>query len=456
MTQCRILAESLNTGCICQSLDRAALRSALEHEAPDFWDTVIAPRPHMFSDVTVFVGAHDLARMAAVIAAIEQVTALPAYRQHIGIANSAFPEPQVHSVFFGYDFHMSAAGPQLIEINTNAGGGLLNAILAHAQRSCCPAAEASKVVLPGELARHDPAEMFIAMFRNEWRLERGDAPLRTIAIVDDDPASQYLQPEFELFRRLFERHGLQALICDPRELMLCHGGIWLSCGDGETRVDLVYNRLTDFDLTENAHAVLREAILRGVAVVTPHPYAHALYADKRNLCALTDASLLEGWGVAAETRALLLSAIPRTELVTPERADDFWARRKQLFFKPATGYASKAAYRGDKITKRVFDEVLQGAKETRRAAPSVSLPPGGGTSQSGVFGGGSYVAQALAPPSLRKVEIAGEMTELKVDLRNFVYSGAVQLVSARLWQGQTANLRTPGGGFAPVLGVTAS
>ncbi len=424
MTHCRTLAESLNTGCICQSLDRIALRTALEHEAPDFWDTVIAPRPHMFSDVTVFVGARDLARMAEVIAAIEQVTALPVYRQHIGIANSAFPEPRAKSVFFGYDFHMGADGPQLIEINTNAGGGLLNAILAHAQRSCCPAAEASKIVLPGELARHDPAEMFIAMFRNEWRLERGDTPLRTIAIVDDDPAGQYLQPEFELFRCLFARYGLQALICDPRDLMLCHGGLWHE----ETRIDLVYNRLTDFDLTENAHAVLREAILRGVAVVTPHPFAHALYADKRNLCALTDAALLESWGVAAEARALLLSAIPRTELVTPERAEDFWARRKQLFFKPATGYASKAAYRGDKITKRVFDEVLQG----------------------------SYVAQALAPPSLRRVEVGGEMTELKLDLRNFVYSGAVQLVSARLWQGQTANLRTPGGGFAPVLGVSAS
>jgi D-alanine-D-alanine ligase-like ATP-grasp enzyme len=32
-------------------------------------------------------------------------------------------------VFMGYDFHLSAGGPQLIEINTNAGGGLLNAYL---------------------------------------------------------------------------------------------------------------------------------------------------------------------------------------------------------------------------------------------------------------------------------------------------------------------------------------
>lgn len=423
MTNCRTLAENLNTGCVCQSLDRDALRAALEHEAPGFWDTVVAARPHLFADVTVFVGARDLARMAEVIVAIERVTALPAYRQHVGAATSVFPAPKAKSVFFGYDFHIGSTGPQLIEINTNAGGALLNAVLARAQYACCDAMQDLRAVLPGELAAHDPEQMFIEMFKSEWRLERGDAPLRTIAIVDDDPANQYLQPEFELFRRLFARHGLQALICDPRDLMLCHGGLWHE----ETKIDLVYNRLTDFDLGDNSHAVLREALLRGAAVVTPHPFAHALYADKRNLCALTDADLLASWGVDAATRALLLAAIPRTELVTPEHAEDFWARRRHLFFKPAAGYGSKAAYRGDKITKRVFDEVLQG----------------------------SYVAQALVPPSLRRVDVDGETTELKLDLRNYVYDGQVQLVSARLWQGQTTNLRTPGGGFAPVLGVSA-
>jgi hypothetical protein len=34
-----------------------------------------------------------------------------------------------------------------------------------------------------------------------------------------------------------------------------------------------------------------------------------------------------------------------------------------------------------------------------------------------------------------------------------VYRGRVQLISARLYQGQTTNFRTPGGGFAPVLTV---
>jgi hypothetical protein len=40
-------------------------------------------------------------------------------------------------------------------------------------------------------------------------------PLRRIAIVDDRPHEQYLHPEFLLFQRLFERHGVQAVIADP-------------------------------------------------------------------------------------------------------------------------------------------------------------------------------------------------------------------------------------------------
>ena len=34
---------------------------------------------------------------------------------------------------------------------------------------------------------------------------------------------------------------------------------------------------------------------------------------------------------------------------------------------------------------------------------------------------------------------------------SYVYDGAVQLVAARLYQGQTTNFRTAGGGFAPVF-----
>jgi hypothetical protein len=41
----------------------------------------------------------------------------------------------------------------------------------------------------------------------------------------------------------------------------------------------------------------------------------------------------------------------------------------------------------------------------------------------------------------------------KMDVRLYTYDSRVLLVAARLYQGQTTNFRTPGGGFAPVFVV---
>ena len=424
------LADRLNTDCHCVSLDRAGLEAELERVSPGFHAEVMAGRPHLFSDSVAFVSAEHVQRMARLVAAVERVVSLPAYREHVlaWAPSSARHRSAAPGVFLGYDFHLGATGPQLIEINTNAGGGLLNALLARAQKACCDDVEA---LLPGDLAGDTPEHLFLEMFRAEWQAFAATVgasdTVKRIAIVDEAPLTQYLYPEFVLFKRLFEHAGIEAVICDPQELALRDGALWYG-GHGASRIDLVYNRLTDFALEAPANAALREAWLSDAALITPHPQAHALYADKRNLVALCDDALLASWGVDAETRVTLANKIPRTELVVPANADDLWARRKALFFKPAAGYGSKAAYRGDKITKRVFDEVLAG----------------------------NYIAQALVPPSSRTLRVDEAPVELKLDLRNYVYAGHVQLIAARLWQGQTTNFRTPGGGFAPVLTVPQS
>jgi len=356
---------------------------------------LLAERPHLFSAATVPIAAADLACMRELIAAIEAVIALPVWSEYLKL-DKLGAGGTAAGVFMGYDFHLTAVGPQLIEINTNAGGGLLAAM---------------------QVGRSDVLAAYVAMFR----AEHGARELQSVAIVDAQPEEQYLYPEFLAFQQLFAAHSIQSVVCSPDELLLCHGGLWC----GESKIDLVYNRLTDFALDEPAHAALREAWLQGAVTLTPHPFVHVLYADKRNLIALSDAAVLEGLGVAAETRAILLAGIPRTEAVTAARAEDFWARRRQLFFKPAVGFGSRAAYRGDKLTKRVFEEIMAG----------------------------DYVAQAFAPPSEIEVAMASGMTKLKADVRNYVYRGAVQLVAARLYQGQTTNFRTPGGGFAKVIEV---
>ena len=423
---CIDIAARLNAGCHCTSLDRGRLGAELDRVSPGFHATVMAGRPHLFSNSLVFVGGEHVERMAALVRAIDRVVALPAYRDCvIGWAGDiAHHDPGTPGVFLGYDFHVGAAGPQLIEINTNAGGALLNALLARAQEACC---DEVRAVLPGELGAAHSEALFVDMFRREWaawhakRRSGTTMVWRTLAIVDHDPAAQFLHPEFVLFQQLFRDAGIETFICDPSALRFADGALWLD----DVRIDVVYNRLTDFALGEPGSAALRAAYLADAALVTPHPRAHALYADKRNLAVLTDDARLAGWGVDAESRAVLAASIPRTEVVDPAHADDLWARRRQLFFQPAAGYGSKAAYRGDKLTRRVFEEIIAG----------------------------EYVAQALVPPSVRQVRVEGQMQEFKLDLRNYVYAGEVQLIVARLWQGQTTNFRTPGGGFAPVLAV---
>jgi hypothetical protein len=356
--------------------------------------------------------------MAEVIQAVEAVVALPAYRTHVlaWAPRNALFDPGTPGVFLGYDFHLGTAGPQLIEINTNAGGALLNTVLARAQRVCCREMEDMAV---GPVALDAMEKTFVDMFRAEWRGARGDRPLRTIAIVDDAPATQYLYPEFILFQQLFRRHGIECVIADARDLRRRAGA--LTCND--TNIDLVYNRLTDFSFDLPIHADLLAAWQQREVVVSPHPHAHALYADKRNLAALTDTGLLRSWGLPANIIDTLLGGIPRTVRVTPADADRLWADRKQLFFKPASGYGSKAAYRGDKLTKRAWSDILQA----------------------------EYVAQALVMPSERHLRVADEDVFLKMDLRNYVYAGQIQLLASRLYQGQTTNFRTRGGGFAPVF-----
>src|SRR5229473_3534038 len=123
--------------------------------------------------------------------------------------------------------------------------------------------------------------------------QRGAQPLKCIAIIDDQPEEQYLYPEFLLFRQMLNSRGVNTLIAAPQGLTLRGDGLWLK----NQHIDMIYNRLTDFSLAQPAHQNLRQAYSNGQVVLTPHPRAHALYANKRNLAALTDTVSLADLGV---------------------------------------------------------------------------------------------------------------------------------------------------------------
>ncbi|HYG90128.1 MAG TPA: hypothetical protein VD978_28180 [Azospirillum sp.] len=420
LDEARTRTRDLNRGCHCITLDRAALLHALEAETgePGLWELLSASHAHLFSATPLFVTGADVDRMQAVVRAIEAAARLPGY---VEAALARAPEiarfdPGTAGAFMGYDFHLGPDEPKLIEVNTNAGGAFLNALLERAQWACCGATAPINAVPPGGGFE----DAVWRMFEVEWRRQRGAGAPARVAIIDDDPRGQFLYPEFLLARRFFEARGVEAVVADPRALSF-EGGRLLAVG---RPVDLVYNRLVDFALDRPEHAAVRAAYLKGAAVVTPNPRVHALLADKRNLVALSDPARLAAWGLDAASVDLLAHTVPRTVEVTPENADDLWQRRRALFFKPAAGYGSKAAYRGDKLTRGVW---------------------------AGIAAGG-YVAQSFAPPGERQV-IADAPAPLKADLRLYTYEGEVLLAAARLYQGQTTNFRTPGGGFAPVFRV---
>ena len=128
------------------------------------------------------------------------------------------------------------------------------------------------------------------------------------------------------------------------------------------------------------------------------------------------------WVCRRPPRRSCWRAFRAPKVVEAAHAERLWSERRRLFFKPFAGFGSRAAYRGDKLTQRVWQEILAGG----------------------------YVAQALIAPGERVVSETAPARVLKFDLRDYVYDGAVQWVAARLYQGQTTNFRTPEGGFAPV------
>ena len=285
-------AEGLNRGCVCRPLDPARLRRELEAEPSlaGLDEDIARTRPHLFSATAAFMSRDHLSGIAAMIAAVDSVVSLPSYQESV-LARApriAQLDPGPLGVFLGFDFHLTSEGPQLIEINTNAGGALLNTVLARSQQACC---REMFTEFESTADLNNLEKLFFDMFSEEWRRQRGEALLGRVAIVDDNPGGQYLYPEMRLFERMFTRFGAEAVIADAGELVWREGRLWL----GARKVDLVYNRLTDFYLEEPIHAGLRASYEAEAVVLTPNPRAHALYADKRNLITLSHTALSKRW-----------------------------------------------------------------------------------------------------------------------------------------------------------------
>lgn len=350
-----------------------------------------------------------LAGMIRTVRILFGLSADPAYRRLVAeqLPETARFDPGHDAVMMGYDFHLEGERAKLIEVNTNAGGGLL-AYLAHH-----PSAEMARQKLPERLRR----ELLHTFSEEMSRFTRGEivAP-RTLAVIDEEPERQFLYGEMTAFAELFRQWGTQAWIADPARLAAGKDGVFL---EGR-RVDLIYNRHTDFYLETEAMAGVREAYLAGAVCLTPNPFAYGLLADKRRMTLWSDPQILGELGLQKEEIRLLLETVPESRLLASLDREGVWRERQRSVFKPVSRYGSRGVFLGRKISRTRFDELPAEETLVQREIPPSEHDPGTGGPQ------------------------------MKVDFRLYVYRMRVLGVAARLYQGQVTNLRTPGGGFAPV------
>lgn len=360
------------------------------------------------SQATVALPAPALKRMLKLVRLLDRLSRLPAYRRQVYalVPDSARFDPGHDAVMMCYDFHLAGDVPKLIEVNTNAGGGLL-ATLAH---------DPSLAIGPDVLsAKHK--ERLLQTFSEEFkRFSNGkkEKPER-IVILDENPAEQYLYPEMCAFANLFRAWGVACEIVDPQDLQAAAEGVWL---DGRF-VDLIYNRHCDFYLESETMAGIRAAYLQHKVCLTPNPHMYGLLADKRRMVLWTNEDNHAAWSLSDAEIQLLEEVLPETALLIDHDLQALWSQRKQLVFKPVDSFGSKGVLLGNKISRKRFDQLP--LNET--------------------------LVQELIPPS---ITTRPDLDPMKTDLRLYAYRDRILGVTARLYRGQVTNLRTPGGGFAAV------
>lgn len=307
--------------------------------------------------------------------------------EHLGYKFDSYglKRPNNYAACMSYDFHVTPDNRlELIEINTNAAFLALGLELYSFWK------------LKNEAADFDESNL-VEMFLKEIKLSGSTKNLNSIAIVDEHPDQQRLYLEFLVYKLMFEKNSIKSEIFNYDQL------------DSFKEYSLVYNRYTDFYLYEEKSKPLKKAFNEGQIHLSPHPWEYFLLADKQRLIDWN------GQNVIQKPASLL--PVYDMEFESP---DKMWAERKNLFFKPKTSYGSKQAYRGASMAKKAFD--------------SVCNP--------------DFIAQQISIPSELTFLHSTGTIKLKYDLRCYAYEDELQLIVARLYQGQTTNLRTDGGGFA--------
>jgi len=292
------------------------------------------------------------------------------------------------SVLMGFDFHLTAEGPKLIEINNNAGGLYIG--------------DGRWLPQPDIPELHGALEArLVDMFHADWA---------TIAIMDEDVTRQFMYPEMQAYAQLLGNNGRNVMVVSPEDLHPDDHG--LSCGG--VHIDAIYNRHTDFYLEGEDVAHIRHAYEQGQLIVNPHPRSYALIGDKTRMVDWWRDSLLEDC-IDQAAVAQIRAVTPTTRRMADMDATQAWAKRKQWVFKPAARHGGKGVLLGKAMSRKRF-EALNVA---------------------------DTIMQQLVPPS----EIDIEGSRMKLDIRLYMHGETLIALAGRVWRGQVTNFRQPGSGW---------
>ena len=388
-----------------KKLDQLARR-----EFPGLGDTSVA-WDHLVSPVEIRLPKSVYAKAESAIRAFHALSRRQQYSALLEpMLDSSDTNTDYDSVLMAYDFHTNEAGECfLVEVNTNASGFLLASLM--------------ELVHSGVEARdYPPLQSLRASFTNELRRWNANAGPARVAITDEDIEQQKMLPEFIMYRDWFRADCWTAEFCEARDFTVRDNRLHTPAHGA---VDLVYNRLTDFYLEQPQHAALRQGFHQCLVCLTPNPREYWLLADKQRLIQLTEPDFLAKAGATEQGIAALRKIlIPTFEKSAFPSIDDIWQQRRSLFFKPKRSHGAKSVYRGESVSRKVFERLMQEDILIQHFTPAQKVP-------------------VDDPRSV--------LSNWKFDLRFYVYANQIQLCVARIYQGQVTNFASPLGGLTKVV-----
>ncbi|MBL7670796.1 MAG: hypothetical protein JNM39_09940 [Bdellovibrionaceae bacterium] len=317
--------------------------------------------------------------------------------QALGLQN-----PGNYGIMMSYDFHIDGSGNlKLIEVNTNAAFLILGYEL-YQMRALAPSCSNFTLDTLKECIINE-----LSLSQTNEKYQKHDSI--KAAIIDDKPDQQRLYFEFLVARELFKKFGFESEILDSQDLKIGDFGF-------------VYNRDTDFYLSSERTRNLKTLYDSGKICLSPNPFEYFLLADKQRMIEWGQSEWQIFLGLNQKQLEIIHKHVPLCLDLAKISPEEVWNLRKKLFFKPKRAFGSKQTYRGSSMSRKVFENFL----------PE------------------EFLAQEYVPAAEISCATPEGSQNFKYDLRCYAYMGELQLVMARLYQGQVTNSKTPYGGFACV------